>query len=156
MYRAVRERFWSLLGALLVIGLLLMGATAIIYFLAAISLMIGFAGAAILAGAPIWLKTIFSIGFFLVIVASAFMIFLLIYSRVVYVPQVMMVEGKGVFNSISRSFSLAGGELWRIAAFRCPIYSSPHFDPLVYSAFLREFTLSGLGIYVSLSATLFI
>lgn len=116
VYRAVRERFWSLLGALLVIGLLLMGATAIIYFLAAISLMIGFAGAAILAGAPIWLKTIFSIGFFLVIVASAFMIFLLIYSRVVYVPQVMMVEGKGVFNSISRSFSLAGGELWRIAA----------------------------------------
>ncbi|MBS1787270.1 MAG: zinc ribbon domain-containing protein [Acidobacteria bacterium] len=116
VYRVVRERFWSLVGALLVIGLLLMGATAIIYFLAAISLMIGFAGAAILADAPIWLKTIFSIGFVLVIAVSAFMIFLLIYSRVVYVPQVMMVEGKGVFNSISRSFSLAGGELWRIAA----------------------------------------
>ena len=116
VYRAVRERFWSLVGALFVVGLLLMGATAIVYFLAVVSAMIGIAGAAVLVNAPVWLKTILSIGFVLVIAASVFMVFLLIYSRVVYVPQVMMVEGKGVSNSISRSFSLAGGELWRIAA----------------------------------------
>jgi len=116
VYRAVRERFWSLVGALFIIALLLLGAAAIVYFLAAVSLMIGIAGAALLADAPFWLKTILLFGFVLVIAASIFMVFLQIYSRVVYVPQVMMVEGKNVFDSISRSFSLAGGELWRIAA----------------------------------------
>src|SRR5262249_23586068 len=35
---------------------------------------------------------------------------------IVYVPQILMVEGKGVFNSIGRSFSLAGGLIRRIAA----------------------------------------
>src|SRR5262249_27739924 len=35
---------------------------------------------------------------------------------IVYVPQILMVEGKGVFNSIGRSFSLAGGQIRRIAA----------------------------------------
>ena len=116
VYRAVRERFWSLVGALFVVGFLLLGAIAIIYFLAAVSAMIAIAGAALLSGAPVWLNTILTIGFVVVIAASIFMIFLLIYSRVVYVPQVMMVEGKSVMNSITRSFSLAGGELWRIAA----------------------------------------
>ncbi len=116
VYRAVRERFWSLVGALFMVGLLLMGATAIVYFLAVVSAMIGIAGAALLSDAPVWLKTILTIGFVVIIAVSVFMVFLLIYSRVVYVPQVMMVEGKGVFSSLSRSFSLAGGELWRIAA----------------------------------------
>lgn len=116
VYRAVGERFWSLIGALFMVGLLLMGAGAIVYFLVVISAMIGIAGATLLSGAPIWLQTTLATGFGVVIVASVFMIFLLIYSRVVYVPQVMMVEGKTVFNSISRSFSLASGELWRIAA----------------------------------------
>lgn len=116
VYRAVRERFWSLVGALFVVVLLLMGAGAIVYFLAAVSIMIGIAGSALLSTAPLWLKTILTVVFVVVILASVFMIFLLIYSRVVYVPQVMMVEGKNVFNSVSRSFTLAGGELWRIAA----------------------------------------
>lgn len=116
VYRAVRERFWSLVGALFVVGLLLMGAGAIVYFLAVVSAMVGIAGTALLSTAPLWLKTILAAVFAIVLLASVFMIFLLIYSRVVYVPQVMMVEGKSVFNSISRSFALAGGEIWRIAA----------------------------------------
>ncbi|MGH9802504.1 MAG: hypothetical protein ACRD82_19230 [Blastocatellia bacterium] len=116
VYRAVRERFWSLIGAMFMVGLLLMGAGTIVYFLAIVSAMIGIAGTALLSGAPVWLKTTLAVGFAVVIAASVFMIFLLIYSRVVYVPQVMMVEGKTVFSSISRSFSLASGELWRIAA----------------------------------------
>jgi hypothetical protein len=34
-------------------------------------------------------------------------LFFLIVSRIVYVPQVMLVEGKGVFEAVGRSFSLA-------------------------------------------------
>ena len=43
-------------------------------------------------------------------------LFFLIASRVAYVPQVMLVEGQGVFAAIGRSVSLAGGNVSRLAA----------------------------------------
>lgn len=43
-------------------------------------------------------------------------LFFLIASRFAYVPQVMLVEGQGVFSSISRSASLASGNVKRLAA----------------------------------------
>lgn len=116
VYRAVRERFWSLIGALVMVGLLLMGAGAIVYFIVIIATLIGVAFAALLSGAPYFLQVTLGVVYAVVIGAGVLLVFLLIYSRVVYVPQVMMVEGKTVFPSISRSFSLAGGEMWRIAA----------------------------------------
>jgi hypothetical protein len=115
-YRAVRQRFWSLLGALFMVTVLLMGAGAIIYFVVAIMLLVGIFSAPLFSGFPGWLQAALSIGFTVLVVLMVLFVILLLYSRVVYLPQVMMVEGKGVFNSISRSFSLAGRETWRIAA----------------------------------------
>lgn len=43
-------------------------------------------------------------------------LFFLVASRVAYVPQVMLVEGQGVFASIARSASLAGGSVRRLTA----------------------------------------
>ena len=43
-------------------------------------------------------------------------LFFLIASRFAYVPQVMLVEGQGVFASISRSASLASGNVMRLAS----------------------------------------
>ena len=43
-------------------------------------------------------------------------LFFLIASRFAYVPQVMLVEGQGVFAAIARSASLAGGNVRRLAA----------------------------------------
>ncbi|HKP69376.1 MAG TPA: hypothetical protein VJV05_08830, partial [Pyrinomonadaceae bacterium] len=43
-------------------------------------------------------------------------LFFLIASRFAYVPQVMLVEGQGVFESIGRSFALASGNVKRLAA----------------------------------------
>ncbi len=43
-------------------------------------------------------------------------LFFLVASRFAYVPQVMLVEGQGVFSSISRSASLASGNVKRLAA----------------------------------------
>ena len=116
IYRAVRERFWSLIGALFMVALLLMGAGVIVYFIAIIAMLIGVAAAALLSGAPAFFQVTLGVVYVLLVAAGILLVFLLIYSRVVYVPQVMMVEGKTVFSSISRSFSLAGGEMWRIAA----------------------------------------
>jgi hypothetical protein len=115
-YRAVRQRFWSLIGALFMVAVLLMGAGAIIYFVVAIMLLIGIFAASLFSGSPAWLQATLSIGFTVLVALLVLFVILLVYSRVVYLPQVMMVEGKGVFNSISRSFSLAGRETWRIAA----------------------------------------
>ena len=42
--------------------------------------------------------------------------FFLIVGRVAYVPQVMLVEGKGVFDAVGRSFSLARGNVRRLMA----------------------------------------
>jgi len=43
-------------------------------------------------------------------------LFFLVASRFAYVPQVMLVEGQGMFSSISRSASLASGNVKRLAA----------------------------------------
>ena len=43
-------------------------------------------------------------------------LFFLVASRFAYIPQVMLVEGQGVFSSIGRSVSLASGNVTRLAA----------------------------------------
>ncbi len=43
-------------------------------------------------------------------------LFFLVASRMAYVPQVMLVEGQGVFSSIARSSGLAGGSVRRLMA----------------------------------------
>jgi hypothetical protein len=89
----------------------------IAYFIVVIILMFfALIMATVMRTAPGWAQGAATV-IFAVVVAAAFAVsFLLIYGRVVYVPQILMVEGKGVFSSIGRSFSLAGGQLRRIAA----------------------------------------
>jgi hypothetical protein len=117
VYRAVRERFWSLIGATLMSGLIILGLMMIAYFFLTILMAIFFLTmAAIISGMPSWMQFIVNLSFGILIVTALAITFLLIYSRIVYVPQILMVEGKGVFNSIGRSFSLAGGEIRRVGA----------------------------------------
>jgi hypothetical protein len=117
VYRAAWERVWSLIGATFMIGMLMMGAMMIAYFIVVtITMFFALAMATIMQGAPGWAQGAATV-IFAIVVATAFAVcFLLIYGRIVYVPQILMVEGKGVFSSIGRSFSLAGGQLRRIAA----------------------------------------
>src|SRR5262249_2961076 len=70
----------------------------------------------LISSAPEWLQTVYAIAYFLGTAGLLILSFLLVYSRIVYVPQILMVERKGVFSAISRSFQLASGELIRIAA----------------------------------------
>ncbi|HRI03439.1 MAG TPA: hypothetical protein PLL77_06820 [Pyrinomonadaceae bacterium] len=50
------------------------------------------------------------------VAGGAIWLFFLAASRVAYVPQVMLVEGQGVFPAIGRSASLASGNVKRLAA----------------------------------------
>jgi hypothetical protein len=114
VYRAVRERIWSLIGATLMIGLMMVFAMIITYFFIAIIAMIfALMMATIMPG---WMQAVATLIIAVITAVVLLLAALLVYSRIVYVPQILMVEDKGVFNSIGRSFSLAGGQMRRLAA----------------------------------------
>ena len=117
VYRAVRERVWSLLGAMLMIILLsIVVGTIVMYLMLFVTGFITILTFSIGNDMPTWFKVTLGIIIGLGAAAGFIIILLLFYSRIVYVPQVMMVEGAGVLGSISRSFTLAGGQVRRIAA----------------------------------------
>jgi hypothetical protein len=116
-YRAVKSRFWGLLGASVVVGLWLMFAfwlAFMAFYLVIIIVTIGaFAFAQALSG---WLAVlIWGLGTVVAIVVGL-IIFFLMAGRMAYVPQAMLVEGRGVFSAVGRSFSLASGNVRRLMA----------------------------------------
>jgi hypothetical protein len=117
-YAAVRSRFWSLLGATILVVVWLglsvtvgvFGAYIVIIFVGLIIFMLG------LGGGPVWLTIIVGgIGGIGATVVFLWLFFFMA-GKVAYVPQVLLVEGKRVFESISRSFSLARGNVRRLMA----------------------------------------
>lgn len=119
-FRETYRNTWRRLGELLVassIITLVLGVVGIFIFY--IGLSIG-AVVVILAAAALSIipPLAFLVGLVLGIAAAVGTgwLFFLVASRFAYVPQVMLVEGQGVFSSISRSASLAGGNVRRLAA----------------------------------------
>ena len=116
-YAAVRARFWGLFGA----SILLLCWIALAWFAAGMAtylvfIVLGFAITLIaFLGIP-WLIVILAIIAALVGTLAGMIVFFFILGRAAYVPQVMLVEGKGVMDSFSRSFSLARGNLRRLMA----------------------------------------
>jgi hypothetical protein len=117
VYQAVRERLWSLIGATLMLGLtvFIISTMLVVIFMTMFSIYAVFL-TLVAISQPVWVQVITHITFGVVTFALVVFMALICYSRIVYVPQVLMVEGKGVFSSIGRSFSLAGGAVTRIAA----------------------------------------
>lgn len=115
-YRNVRARFWGLLGATIVIGLyvVLMGIVALIAWM--IGYMIVVFGALAMAQIAIWLASLFGIIAFITVSLLALAFFFFLAGRVAYVPQVMLVEDKGIGQSMTRSFQLARGNVRRLLA----------------------------------------
>jgi hypothetical protein len=116
-YAAVRSRFWSLFGATLVVMLWLALALMVAYF--CLSIIVFFAvlgGASLAQWAPIWLAVFVGVIVGIVGTLLALWLFFFMAGKVAYVPQVMLIEGKGVFESIGRSFSLAKGNVRRLMA----------------------------------------
>ena len=116
-YAAVRSRFWSLLGATLLVvmwlGLAMMvgsfGAYIVIFFLALVFVFLA-------QVAPVWMTVIVGVIGGIAVAVVFLCLFFFMAGKVAYVPQVLLVEGKRVLESISRSFSLAKGNLRRLMA----------------------------------------
>jgi hypothetical protein len=115
-YKAVRSRFWGLVGASLIVLLWIAGS-----LIAAISawqmvMFVVFLGFAVLMNIAAWLGVIVGIVGTLAATGSALWLFFFIVGRVAYVPQVMLVEGKPVTDAVGRSISLARGNVRRLMA----------------------------------------
>ena len=115
-YRNVRARFWGLLGASIIMAIwifIAMMITAIVWALV-ISL---FAIEGIARGRSIsWFASLIVFLAILFVTFLALLLFFLMVKFIAYVPQVMMIEGRGVFDSLGRSFALARGNLRRVMA----------------------------------------
>lgn len=113
-YRNVRARFWGLLGASILVGawiafsavLALLVWTFVFYIMALGTILFAFVAS--------WLSAIAgTIGLLISLIVGLWFFFFLI-KRFVYVPQVMLVEGKGVFEAFRRSSALARGNVRRL------------------------------------------
>jgi hypothetical protein len=115
IYRAVRSRFWSLVGALMLI----------ILFAGAVSMPIGFAWLMLVGlsmGGAMAITEGSTFGVVIAVVLSAaftlaaLFAFFFVVGRVAYVPQVILVEGRTASEAFGRSMSLARGNVRRLTA----------------------------------------
>src|SRR5262245_41956447 len=115
-YSAVKARFWGLLGASTIVLAWIMASSTAAFMGAYIVLLIFLIGTVVFAAVAPWLSTVVVLVGALIALLLGSWIFFVIVGRVAYVPQVMLVEGKGVFAAVGRSFSLAKGNVRRLMA----------------------------------------
>lgn len=119
IYRNVRMRFWRLLIATTIVGVwaggCAFGLLMMWYMVIAVTALLG-----VLAGSAgwlaAWLAAAVGVVVFLAVTTAALLLFFFLVGRVAYVPQVLLVEGRGVLDSISRSIDLARGNVRRLTA----------------------------------------
>lgn len=151
-YSAVKSRFWSLLGA----SVLVMCWLAFSFFLAFMAFymiiaLLVFGAVGLAQFMPAVLATIFGIIGGTAAVLVGLILFFLMAGRVAYVPQAMLVEGRGVISAIGRSFSLASGNVRRLMAMTLfttfATYSALMLlmIPLGWYAYLNGVSLSPVG-----------
>jgi hypothetical protein len=116
-YNSVKARFWGLLGATIVTVIFISIAAGFAMMLWFMGLFIaGVIMALIIAAISTWIASIFIIVASIVVTVGTLWLFFLIVGKVAYVPQVLLVEGKGVFASVSRSSMLAHKNANRLGA----------------------------------------
>lgn len=115
-YKNARKRVFGLITASAIITILLSFIGYIILSFAAVVAILAIAVAAAALSFSPFLTVVVSIVLGGGIAFLAGWLFFLIASRFAYVPQVMLVEGQGVFAAIGRSTNLASGNVKRFAA----------------------------------------
>jgi hypothetical protein len=121
IYRSVRSRFKGLFWATVVVLFWLFISAVAATAAGLLLLLPGFVGVALViaaaasAGAE-WVGLVVGVLLWLASVVVSLFVFFLVAGRVAYVPQVLMVEGRGVFDSIGRSAGLARGNVRRLTA----------------------------------------
>ena len=115
-YAAVRARFWGLLAASFVVLVWISISLSAVWVVSYIMVLMVTLLVLVASVVATWLAVIVGIVAALLTTGVGLWLFFFIVGRVAYVPQVMLVEGKGVFEAFSRSFSLARGNVRRLMA----------------------------------------
>ena len=117
-FSAVRRR----LGDITLMGLLslalMMGLSMALYIILIIIVLVAalIIGATSSLGLPPWMVTVVITITVLIAVAAGIYILLHVLARVVFLPQVVMIEGQSVGSALSRAMSLGGGNWYRVGA----------------------------------------
>lgn len=115
-YRNTLKRLGGLIAAATFITLILGAVGTAVYYIAILAVVIVVAlAAAAFASVPI-LAVIVSVVLGSAIILGTTWLFFLAASRLAYMPQIMLVEGQGVFSAVGRSATLASGNVRRLAA----------------------------------------
>lgn len=115
-YRNTWRRLGGLVAASTIIVILVgIFGTVLFYFGALIAFVLIALIAIPFRSAPI-IAILLSVAVGIAAIVGTLWLFFLAASRLAYVPQVMLVEGQGVFAAIGRSASLASGSVRRLAA----------------------------------------
>ncbi len=116
-YAAVKARFWGLMLASVIILIFVSFMMYVTFFFAEIVIIAcAFAAAGLSSFVPTWLLAIVFSIIGLCAIAALMLGFFFLVGKIAYVPQVMLVEGKGVFEAVGRSFVLAKGNARRLMA----------------------------------------
>lgn len=115
-YSAVKTRFWGLLGASVMVGLWLMFASSVATMAGWFLAVIIFVAAGVASTVSTWISVFVGGVGTVVAIVGGLIVFFLLAGRMAYVPQTMLVEGRGVFSAINRSISLASGNVRRLMA----------------------------------------
>jgi hypothetical protein len=118
IYRHVRARFWGLLGAALMTEVVAIFVAIVMFvgYIIVLSITLGVVGAALGRGASTPVAGFLYIIIVLLYLALAVLFFFWLMGHLAYVPQVMMIEGRKVFDAASRSVALARGNVRRLLA----------------------------------------
>lgn len=119
-FRETYANVWKRLGGLVVASTLItlvLGALgfAIFYFAMTVAVLLILLVVWVFSFLPA-VAFVLSVVVGIAVAGAAVWLFFLAASRLAYVPQVMLVEGQGVFSAIGRSASLASGNVKRLAA----------------------------------------
>ncbi len=150
-YRAVKSRFWGLFGASLLVGCWLafaaiVASMAYLFFSFILFAAIGFSSMI----SP-WISAIIGGVGTVAGIAAGLVLFFMLAGRMAYVPQAMLVEGKGVLAAIGRSFSLASGNVKRLMAMALFTFFATYsalmllMIPLSWYGYLNGIALSPFG-----------
>ncbi len=150
-YRAVKSRFWGLLGASILVACWLgfagmIAFSAYLFFWGMLFALLGFA-----SFVSVWLTAIIGGLGTIAGIAAGLILFFLLAGRVAYVPQAMLVEGKGVFAAVGRSFALASGNVRRLMAMTLFTFFATYsalfllMVPLGWYAYLNGIDVSPFG-----------
>ena len=118
IYRNVRTRFWGLFGAAMLTAVCATVVGLLTFFIwsIALTLTLSLFSVIMVSGGGSEALSILIILLALLYVLLALLFFFWVMGHLAYVPQVMMIEGRRVFDAVSRSISLARGNARRLLA----------------------------------------